>query len=87
VEVKEVEKPLAPAMALGSNVEFTQGNGELRAALIARQHGDGVVDLHVLQLPFEPRQASSTLGWLYLVKVPYNPDPKVPNTWRSATLR
>jgi hypothetical protein len=45
------------------------------------------VDLHVLQLPFEPRQASSTLGWLYLVRVPYNLDGKAPNTWRPATLR
>jgi hypothetical protein len=86
VEVKEVEKPLAPAVALGTNVEFTQGNGEVRAALIARQHGDGLVDLHVLQLPFEPKQASSTLGWLYLVRVPFNLERKAANTWRPATL-
>jgi hypothetical protein len=84
---EQVDKLIPPAVALGTNVEFTQGNGEVRAALIARQHGGGLVDLHVLQLPFEPRQASSTLGWLYLVRVPYNLDHKAPNTWRSATLR
>ena len=84
---EEVTKPIAPAVALGTAVEVTLGNGEIRAALVARQHDPGLVDLHVLQLPFEPRQASSTLGWLYLVRVPYNLDGKAPNTWRPATLR
>jgi hypothetical protein len=87
MENKELEKPIAPAVPLGAVVEVTTPNGGLRAGIVSRLHGGGIVDCHVCSLPFEQHEKTTTLGWYFALKLPYSLDEKVRNSWRVATLK